>query len=90
MGLSNIVGSIAAVALVMGYLPQTIMTIRTRNTDGISLMAFSLLTVGSTAFAIQGYLTGNIPLLVTNAISAVLNSVIVSIKIMNNCKKRKG
>ncbi len=90
MELSNIVGSVAALLIVMGYLPQTIMTIRSRKTDSISLVAFLMLTVGSGAFALQGWMTGNVPLLVTNALSAVLNSIVVFIKLSNDAKAKRG
>ena len=44
-----ICGWVASVAMVLGYLPQAIQTIRTRNTDGISLPAFLLLYAARTA-----------------------------------------
>ena len=38
--LFDIFGWIASIGLILGYLPQAIQTIRTRNTDGISMPAF--------------------------------------------------
>ncbi|MBP5478638.1 MAG: hypothetical protein J6Y15_04665 [Bacteroidaceae bacterium] len=38
--LFNICGWVASIGLILGYLPQAIQTIRTRNTDGISLPCF--------------------------------------------------
>ena len=92
MELSNIIGTIAAICLVFGYLPQTIHTIRTRSTDDIALGTFILLAVGSICFAIQGALTGNYPLLITNALSGCMRSIIFAIKMHNDYfggKKKK-
>ncbi len=40
-------------AWVLGYLPQALATIRTRNTDGISLTAFIMLALASIFFVVQ-------------------------------------
>ena len=46
--LFNICGWVASIDLILGYLPQAIQTIRTRNTDGISLPGFhSFVLLGS-------------------------------------------
>ena len=37
---SDIIGSIAAIAMVFGYLPQTVRTVRTRSTDDIATGTF--------------------------------------------------
>ena len=58
---SDIIGSIAAIAMVFGYLPQTVRTVRTRSTDDIATGTFLMMGFGSACFAVQGILTGNIP-----------------------------
>ena len=45
--LFDICGLVGSIGLVLGYLPQAIQTIRTRNTDGISLPGFIMMAVGS-------------------------------------------
>ena len=85
-----IVGYLAALCMVLGYLPQAIYTIRTRDTDGIAMPTFLLMGLGSVFFVIQGCLLGNIPLVVTNVISAVSSAIITGIKIYNDhFRKRK-
>ena len=49
----NICGIVASVGMVLGYLPQAIETIRTRNTDGIALPTFLMMAIGGFAFMIQ-------------------------------------
>ena len=43
--ISEIVGYGACVAMVLGYLPQAIRTIRTRSTDDIALATFLLMSI---------------------------------------------
>lgn len=87
--ISDIVGYVASVLLMLGYLPQTIQTIRTRSTDDIALGTFLLMGLGGLFFAIQGGLTGNIPLLVTNVSTTIMSAIIFGIKIHNDYFKKK-
>jgi len=86
---SDIIGLIASVCMVLGYLPQTIQTIRTRSTDDIALGTFLLMAVGGLFFAIQGGMTGNIPLLITNLFTTSMSSIIFGIKMYNDYFKKK-
>ncbi|MDE5918207.1 MAG: hypothetical protein K2H05_01710 [Duncaniella sp.] len=87
--LTNIVGYGAAICMVMGYLPQAIHTIRTKETDGIALPTFLLLGMGSILFVVQGLLLHNWPLFITNAITTVCSAVVFGIKIHNDFGKKK-
>lgn len=85
-----IFGYAAAVCMVLGYLPQAIHTIRTHNTDGIALPTFLLMGFGGVFFVVQGALTGNLPLVITNSITTVCCVIITAIKLHNDSKKRKS
>ena len=89
LDIANIVGSIAAVCMVLGYMPQAIYTLRTYNTDGIALPTFLLMGLGGLFFAIQGILVENWPLLVTNAITTTCSLIVFCIKIYNDYIKPK-
>ena len=67
----NIVGYLAAICMIIGYVPQAWHTIRTRQTDGIALPTFLMLGAGSIFFVIQGILLSNIPLVITNSITTI-------------------
>ncbi|WP_417012909.1 SemiSWEET family sugar transporter [Alistipes sp.] len=86
---SDIIGAIAAVAMVFGYLPQTVRTIRTRSTDDIALGTFLMMGLGSACFAVQGLLTRNIPLLITNLLTTIMSSVVFGIKIRNDYFRKR-
>lgn len=86
--LCNIVGYAAAVCMVLGYMPQAIYTIRTRDTDGIALPTFLLMGLGGFLFIIQGILTENWPLTVTNSITTASSMIVFGIKVYNDFFKK--
>lgn len=59
MDFATIFGSLAAICMIFGYLPQAIATIRTRDTDGIAIPTFLMMGLGSLFFVIQGILIAN-------------------------------
>lgn len=85
-----IFGWAASISMILGYMPQAIVTIRTRDTDGIAMPTFVMMGLGSLFFVIQGILIGNWPLVVTNVITTICSVIIVSIKVRNDFKKKKG
>lgn len=87
---TNIIGYTASICMICGYMPQAWQTIRTRNTDGIAMPTFLALGLGSIFFIIQGVMTGNIPLVITNAITTLCSAVIFGIKIHNDYRRRRG
>ena len=86
--LFNICGWIGSLGLILGYLPQAIHTIRTRDTDGISLPGFIMMAVGCFAFVVQGLLVENYYLVLTNLITFTCSVIIFVIKMQNDLKKK--
>ncbi len=82
----EIIGSLAALCMIFGYLPQAIRTIRTRQTDAIALPTFLLMGLGSIFFVIQGFLSHpcNVPLIVTNCITGACSAIVFGIKMYND------
>jgi MtN3 and saliva related transmembrane protein len=85
----NIIGYLASICMILGYLPQAIETIRTRDTEGIALPTFCMMGLGGIFFIVQGALLDNIPLVVTNVITSACSITIFLIKIHNDRKKKK-
>ncbi len=81
---ADIIGYIASVCMVFGYLPQTIHTIKTRKTDDIAVGTFLLMGIGGFFFGVQGLMLGNMPLLITNIITFTLSAIIFGIKMYND------
>ncbi len=89
MNFATIIGYSAAILMVLGYIPQTIQTIRTRKTDDIALGSFVLMALGATCFFIQGIATGNIPLAIANGLTATMSTIIFVIKMINDHGKKR-
>ncbi|MBR3477652.1 MAG: PQ-loop repeat-containing protein [Bacteroidaceae bacterium] len=88
----EICGWVASIGMILGYLPQAIETIRTRNTDGIALPAFLMMWVGGLAFMLQGLL--HEPevlwsLVMTNLVTTTCSCIVFGIKIYNDYFKKK-
>ncbi|MBQ8050839.1 MAG: hypothetical protein IJ197_04605 [Bacteroidaceae bacterium] len=86
----NIIGWVASISLVLGYLPQAIQTIRTRKTDDIALATFLMMAIGGICFMIQGFMLGRngIFLFITNLITTICSVIIFGIKIYNDYIKK--
>ena len=88
----TICGYVASIGLILGFLPQAITTIRTRNTSGISVPAFLLMAIGAFAFMLQGLLhrPGIIwSMFITNAITGICSTIIFIIKMINDSRRRR-
>ena len=93
--LFQIFGWLGSIGLILGYLPQAIQTIRTRNTDGISLPGFCMMAVGSFCFMCQGLMLCirqsievGIFFFITNFITASCAAIIFVIKMRNDHFKK--
>lgn len=84
-----IIGYIASICMVCGYLPQAVYTIRTRDTEGIALPTFLLMGLGGLFFIFNGILTENIPLIITNVITTACSLIVFCIKMYNDYFKKK-
>ena len=85
----EICGWMASITMILGYLPQAIHTIRTRETDGIALPTFLMMGLGGIFFAIQGLMLKNWPLFITNVITTVSSAIVFGIKMYNDYFKKK-
>lgn len=75
--ITNIIGYTASICMVLGYLPQTIHTLRTRKTDDIAVGTFLLMGLGGLFFCIQGLLLENWPLFLCNLLTTTMSAIII-------------
>jgi MtN3 and saliva related transmembrane protein len=88
----EICGWVASITMILGYLPQAIHTIRTRETDGIALPTFLMMGIGSSCFMLQGLM--HQPeilwaLFITNLITTTCSVIVFGIKVYNDYFKPK-
>ena len=88
----EICGVVASITMILGYLPQAIYTIRTRDTDGIALPTFLMMGIGSACFMLQGLLHKPSilwELFLTNFVTTTCSMIVFGIKVYNDYIKKK-
>jgi len=80
---TELLGYLAACLTTTSFIPQAIMTIRTRNTRGISLGMYSIFTLG-VALWLAGLVISSWPMIAANTVTLALAALILA------CKLRYG
>jgi MtN3 and saliva related transmembrane protein len=74
-------GYMAAVLTTFAFVPQAIMTIRTRDTHGISRGMYAMFTVGVALWLVYGIILGSWPMIFANTLTLVLAATILALKL---------
>jgi len=90
MSTSEIIGYIAATLTTASFVPQAILTIKTRDTESLSLGMYGAFTLGVLCWLIYGIRLGDKAIIFANAITLLLASLILSFKIYNLIVKKKA
>lgn len=77
----EIIGYIGAFMTTAAFFPQTWQIIRTRDTRSISLAMYVLFTLGIGFWLVYGVMIASIPVVAANAITLVLSSIILYMKL---------
>lgn len=77
----EILGFVAAFLTTTSFLPQAIRVIVTRDTSALSLLMYSMFTLGVALWLCYGYLREDRAVMIANLITFVLAAFILSIKI---------
>jgi MtN3 and saliva related transmembrane protein len=86
--INNYVGYLAAFLTTFSFLPQAIKTIKTKCTDGISAIMYSLFTAGIFFWLVYGILVKDIIIIAANFITFIFAFIILFIAICNLKKNR--
>lgn len=81
MTLTDLVGTVAATLTTVSFAPQAWHTFRTKDVSGISLGMYAVFTVGVSLWLVYGVLLQAWPVVVANAITLALASVILGMKL---------
>ena len=74
-------GYAAATLTTLAFVPQAVKTIRTRDTRSLSLGMYLVFTIGIGCWFAYGIVLDSWPMIVSNAITFVLSSVILGMKL---------
>ena len=75
------IGSVAAVLTTVSFIPQAWHSFKTRDVSGISLVMYSVFTLGVALWLLYGVLLHSWPLMVANSIALVLSASILGMKL---------
>ncbi|MCF6327457.1 MAG: SemiSWEET transporter [Devosiaceae bacterium] len=75
------IGMLAAIMGTIGWLPQAMKTIRTRETKDLSLWTNAMLLAAVSLWLVYGIMIGSWPVVLGNIVSIVLVGAIVVLKI---------
>ena len=77
----KLLGFAAATCTTLAYAPQFVKVWRTRSTDDISLGMFLVMVLGLVLWLLYGLLSGDGPLIASNAVTLVLAGAILFMKL---------
>ena len=77
----DLLGLVATCFTTSSFVPQVWRTWKTRDVSGISLPTYVIITVGLALWLIYGWLRGDMPLMVANAVMVVLTGAITAMKL---------
>jgi MtN3 and saliva related transmembrane protein len=84
----DLIGYLAGTLTTASFLPQAIMTIKTKDTSSLSLGMYSLFTLGVLCWLIYGIQLVNYAIIIPNAVTLLLATCILSVKIYHtSCKQ---
>jgi MtN3 and saliva related transmembrane protein len=87
---TEIIGGIAAATTTFCWLPQALHIIRTKETAGISAIAYAAFSFGILCWFTYGVLLGSLPLILGNTITLILALTILFMKLYSLRKQRAG
>lgn len=83
MSITEILGYCAAFLTTSSFLPQAILTLRSRDTRSLSLSMYTLFTMGLFLWLIYGIQKSDYAIIFANAITLMLSTSILGFKIYN-------
>lgn len=78
--LGDLIGYPAAVLTTAAFVPQAWRSWRTRDMGGISLLMYTLFTLGVALWCAYGVVIGSWPVIVANGITLVLAALVLGLK----------
>lgn len=79
--LNTCIGAIAAMCTTVAFVPQVLQSWRTRDLSGISLPMYSIFTTGVVLWLAYGWLIRDWPVIIANAVTAMLAGTVLLLKL---------
>ena len=81
MSATELVGYAAALLTTLSFVPQAVLTFRTRRTEGVSLGMYSAYTLGIFLWLLYGIGLGMWPIILSNTVTFLLAAAILLMKL---------
>jgi MtN3 and saliva related transmembrane protein len=85
----EIISYFAATLTTASFVPQAILTLKTRDTESLSLGMYSCFTLGVLGWLIYGVYLDDKAIIVANAVTLLLSSSILFFKLYHMVRKKK-
>ncbi|AXY01976.1 glutathione synthetase [Vibrio alfacsensis] len=85
----TILGYIAATCTTCAFIPQVMHILKTKDTSSISLGMYTIFILGVFLWMTYGFIVADLPVMLANAITLLLASIIWGIKIRHTLRRRK-
>lgn len=89
MSLPDTLGFLAAALTTGSFVPQALLTLRTRDVSGISLGMYAAFTAGVAMWLAYGIALGQWPIVIANAVTLALAATILTTKIVVERRRRR-
>jgi MtN3 and saliva related transmembrane protein len=86
----QVVGYAAAILTTSSFIPQALMTLRTRDVSGISATMYGAFVGGVALWLAYGLLMGDWPIICANAVALVLSGTILVITLRERRRQRRA
>ncbi len=81
MSASDLVGYLAAALTTCSFVPQALLTFRTRDVSGISVGMYSVFTTGVALWLLYGLMSRAWPIVIANAVTLALACAILAMRL---------
>ena len=77
----KILGFMAAILTTFSFLPQAIKTIKDKDTKSMSLLMYSMFSLGVFFWMVYGFMNNDLPLFLANVVTFAFAFIILALKI---------
>lgn len=81
-------GASAALLTTGSFLPQALLTLKTKDVSGISAGMYGLFTAGVALWLVYGWILGHWPIILANAVTLILAGLILWTKLVVDRRNR--
>jgi len=85
-----ILGYVAGVFTTLAFLPQALKTLKTKNTEAISLTMYLMFVTGVSLWMLYGYSLHDKALIIANGLTLIFATPILILKIIHTIRSNRG